>query len=142
MVMNYENKYTTINNESVLTNTIYIRDIIKFGRLQMTGLKEGTDPDDFKIITGEDDHKVVTFNIGKDFRGYSYMFDFVIYRWDGVNVSKPMAPVNLAFMIKSQSTEPMNKVYLPKELTYSSSISKKYDFVARKYNSSSTRLES
>ena len=35
-----------------------------------------------------------------------------------------MAPVNLAFMIKSQSTEPMNKVYLPKELTYSSSISK------------------
>ena len=131
MVMNYENKYTTINNESVLTNTIYIRDIIKFGRLQMTGLKEGTDPDDFKIITGEDNHKVVTFNIGKDFRGYSYMFDFVIYRWDGVNVSKPMAPVNLAFMIKSQSTEPMNKVYLPKELTYSSSISKKNTILLR-----------
>jgi hypothetical protein len=106
-------------------NQIYLNNVIRYAEYQQTGLKAGYTGES-SIVRSEDTlgNSIVTFDIPVERRGYEYIFDIRIYKWDGVKISRLEEPLDSTSLLKTEPSEEYKSVWLTDGLNFSSEVDK------------------
>ena len=104
---------------------IYLKNVVKYGISQETGLKEGFNPDGFITkIERPNGTNILDFDAAYQNIGISQLFNIKIHKWEDVKVSRFKTPLSVGGINKNMPTEPDRSFWLTNRLTFSENIDK------------------